>query len=99
MRIVRKVVVLAFAGLGMYKAWEIADAKLAEIRRRGADAKARIEPALRDTEETVATAAEDVSASIHELSHTVADSIATATSTPSADSAPQTSPAPVATTR
>ena len=86
MALVRKVVILALAGLGVYKAWEIASAKLAETRERAADAKARIEPALRDTEDTVHAAVEDVSASIHDLSHTVADTVTTAASSGSAPS-------------
>jgi hypothetical protein len=99
MRIVRKAVVLGFAGFGMYKAGELANAKVAELRRQGADAKARIEPALHDTEETLATAAEEVSESVHELSHTVADSIATATSDSPADPALPRSDISVSTTR
>lgn len=80
MRIIRKLVVLGLAGLGLYKAWEIANPKLIELRQRAAGAKARIEPSLRDTEDTVQGAAEDVGASLHDLSHTVADSVTSAAS-------------------
>jgi hypothetical protein len=89
MALVRKVVVLGLAALGLYKAWEIASVKLAEMRERAADAKARIEPALRETEDTVHAAAEDVSASIHDLSQTVADAVSTAVSNPPAHSPDQ----------
>ena len=93
MRIIRKTVVLALAGLGVYKAWEIVNANLPEARRRAGNAKARIEPALHDTEDTIQTATEDVSASIHDLSQTVADTVASAGSSPS--SAPMKSDAPL----
>jgi len=76
MRIFGKLVVLAFAGFGMYKAWELGNAKLTTVRQRASDAKARIEPALRETEDTVHTAAEEVNASIHDLSHAVSDTVA-----------------------
>ena len=86
MALVRKIVILALAGLGVYKAWEIGSAKLSEMRQRAVDAKARIEPALRETEDAVHAAAEDVSASIHDLSQTVADTVTTAVSSSPADS-------------
>ena len=76
MRVIGKLVVLAFAGFGMYKAWELGNAKLIAVRQHVSDAKARIEPALRETEDTVHTAAEEVNASMHALSQTVADTVA-----------------------
>jgi hypothetical protein len=76
MRVIGKLVVLAFAGFGMYKAWELGNAKLIEVRQHASDAKARIEPALRETEDTVHSAAEEVNASMHAFSQTVADSVA-----------------------
>ena len=82
MRVIRKTIILALAGLGLYKAWEIANEQLGEARRRTTAAKARIEPAVRQTEATVQAAADDVSASVHDLSHTIADTIATATGSP-----------------
>ena len=95
MRMIRKLVVLGLAGLGLYKAWELANGKLIDVRQRAEDAKARLEPALRDTENTVHAAAEDVGASMRGLSHAVADTVASDASSPAAlREEPQTSLAP-----
>ena len=99
MRVIRKFVVLAFAGLGIYKAWELASAQFAVVRQRAADAKARIEPALHETEDTVHAASGEVSASIQNLSHTVADAVTTSAMSPSSASAPLDAPTPLNSSR
>jgi hypothetical protein len=96
MRMIRKLVVLGLAGLGLYKAWELASAKLIDVRQRADDAKARLEPALHDTADTIQAAADDVEASIRDLSHAVADTVTAPASNSSAD--PQSARSPMQST-
>jgi hypothetical protein len=84
MRILRKAIVLGFAGLGVYKAWELANENLESLRGRANRARNRLEPALAEAEadvkaavDTVTEAVNDVAAdatpergTIHSVSHT-----------------------------
>jgi hypothetical protein len=84
MRILRKAIVLGFAGLGVYKAWELANDNLEIVRARANRARNRLEPALAEAEgdvkaavDTMTEAVSDVASdtqptqsTIHSVSHT-----------------------------
>ena len=84
MRILRKAIVLGFAGLGAYKAWELANENLETIRERANRARNRLQPALSEAEgdvkaavDTMTEAVTDVASdteptqgTIHSVSHT-----------------------------
>src|SRR4051812_42664625 len=59
MRSMLKLAVLGFAGLGIYRAWELAGPKVSEVRGRAEGAREKLEPAVRDAVDTVQTAAKD----------------------------------------
>ncbi len=64
MRFLLRLVVLGFAGLGMYKAWELMEPKITDMRQRAAGAREKIEPALRDAADTLQTATKDAAETI-----------------------------------
>ncbi len=78
MRILRKAIVLGFAGLGVYKAWELANDNLETVRDKAQRAKSRIEPALIDAETNMKAAAHDAAATVREASLEAVESVATA---------------------
>jgi hypothetical protein len=60
MRFMIRLIVLGFAGFGMYRAWELVGPKVEEARQRVAGARERIEPALQDAAESLQAATADV---------------------------------------
>jgi len=64
MRILRKAVVLGFAGLGVYKAWELASANIDTLKERTNLARKRIEPALVEAEANVEASVKEAVASV-----------------------------------
>lgn len=64
MRMLRKAVVLGFAGLGVYKAWELASANFDVARDRANRVKSRIEPALVEAEGNLKAAVDTVSEAV-----------------------------------
>jgi hypothetical protein len=66
MRFLTKLVVLGFAGLGVYKAWEMLGPRVTEARQRAEDARDRLEPAIRDAAETLQTATKEAAETITE---------------------------------
>jgi hypothetical protein len=59
MRFVARLIVVGFAGFGMYKAWEALSPKMSEARVRASGARERIEPAIREAADTLQTATKD----------------------------------------
>jgi len=66
MRFLTKLVVLGFAGLGVYKAWEMIGPRVSEARQRAEDARDTLEPAIRDAAETLQTATKEAAETITE---------------------------------
>jgi hypothetical protein len=59
MRFLLRLIGLGFAGLGVYRTWELVAPKLSEARDRATGARDEIEPAIRDASETLQTAVKD----------------------------------------
>lgn len=59
MRFMFRLIVLGFAGFGMYRAWELLGPKVSEVRDRATGARDRIEPAIREAADTLQTATRD----------------------------------------
>ena len=59
MRFAIRLIVLGFAGLGIYKTWEILEPKVSEVRQRAVGARDKMEPAIRDAAETLQSATKD----------------------------------------
>jgi hypothetical protein len=78
MRLLRKAIIIGFAALGAYKAWELLSPKVGKARAKTADARDRVEPALRDAADTVRTASRDAVASVADASFGAAASVADA---------------------
>ena len=76
MRIIRKAVVLGFAGLGVYKAWELASANIDVLRERTNLARKRIEPALVEAEASVEASVKEAVASVADAVNDTADETA-----------------------
>jgi hypothetical protein len=64
MRFLAKLIVLGFAGLGVYKAWEMLGPKVTEGRDRAEGARDRLEPAIRDAAGTLQTATREAAETI-----------------------------------
>ena len=73
MRFLVRLVILGFAGLGMYKAWEFVGPKVAEARQRASGARERIEPAIREAADTLQTATKDAAEELTEGARGVDD--------------------------
>jgi hypothetical protein len=71
MRLLIRLIVLGFAGLGMYRAWELVGPQVSEARRRALGARERLEPALRDAADTLHTASKDAADELTEGSRDV----------------------------
>ncbi|MBV8951913.1 MAG: hypothetical protein JOZ99_13630 [Actinobacteria bacterium] len=80
MRFLRKTIILALAGLGAYRAWELLGPKLNTARDQAAQARDRIEPALRDAKRSVEDASRDAASTVAGASKQAAGSLADATS-------------------
>jgi hypothetical protein len=76
MRFLVKLVVLGFAGLGMYRAWELVGPKVSEARQRASGARERIEPAIREAADTLQTATKDAAEELADGTRGVVDEIA-----------------------
>ena len=79
-RLLRKTIVLGLAGLGAYKAWEIASANWNPARDRAVRAKNRLGAVVRQAETEVKDAARDAADSVLDSSRIavaeVADAVA-----------------------
>jgi hypothetical protein len=71
MRFLARLIVLGFAGLGMYRTWELVGPKVSEARQRAAGARDRMEPAIRDAADTLQQATHDAADEITEGRHPV----------------------------
>jgi hypothetical protein len=67
MRILRKAIVLGFAGLGVYKAWELANENLERVRERATRARNRLQPALAEAEGDVKAAVDTMSEAVSDV--------------------------------
>lgn len=68
MRFLVRLIVLGFAGFGMYKTWELIAPKVSDVRQRAEGARGKIEPAIRDAADTLQTATKDAAETITEAS-------------------------------
>jgi hypothetical protein len=66
MRFLVKLIVLGFAGLGVYKAWEVLGPKVSEARDRAEGARDALEPAIRDAADTLHNATREAAETITE---------------------------------
>ena len=73
MRFLTKLVVLGFAGLGVYKAWEMIGPRMSEARQRAEEARDKLEPAIRDAADTLQTATKEAAETITEGSRTAGE--------------------------
>jgi ElaB/YqjD/DUF883 family membrane-anchored ribosome-binding protein len=80
MRLLRKTIILALAGFGAYRAWELLAPKVDMARDQAAQAKERIEPALRNAKRSVEEASRDAASSTAAASKDVVSSVADAPS-------------------
>jgi hypothetical protein len=67
MRVLRKAIVLGFAGLGVYKAWELANENADVLRARANRARNRLEPALAEAEGNVKAAVDTVTDAVNDV--------------------------------
>jgi hypothetical protein len=67
MHVLRKTIVLGFAGLGVYKAWELANENLDIVRERAGRARKRLEPALAEAEDNVKAAVDTVTDAVSDV--------------------------------
>ena len=67
MRILRKAIVLGFAVLGVYKAWELTNENLDALRERAGRARTRLEPALAEAEGNVKAAVDTVTDAVNDV--------------------------------
>jgi hypothetical protein len=67
MRVLRKAIVLGFAGLGVYKAWELANENLETVRERANRARNRLEPALVEAEGNVKAAVDTMTDAVSDV--------------------------------
>ncbi len=79
MRILRKTIILALAGLGAYRAWELLSPKLDMARDQATQVKDRIEPAVRDAKRSVEEASRDAASTIAGASKQAVGQVADAT--------------------
>ena len=75
MRFMIRLIVLGFAGLGMYKAWEMLEPKVSEARDRAAGARDRIEPAIRDAADTLQSATKDAADTLQSATKDATDTL------------------------
>jgi len=76
MRFLVKLVVLGFAGLGVYKAWELLGPKVSEVQQSAAGARDKIEPAIRDAADTIQSATKEAADTISDAaSSAVSDDV------------------------
>jgi hypothetical protein len=78
MRVMRKTIVLGFAGLGIYKAWEIANANLGIAHKQASRVKTRLEPAIRQAEADVKNASHEAAETVLDASRIAVASVAEA---------------------
>ena len=76
----RKTMLLGFAALGVYKAWEIANDNLGIAREKATRMKSRLEPAVRQAETDVKDASHDAAESVIDASRIAVASVAEAVS-------------------
>jgi hypothetical protein len=67
MRVLRKAIVLGFAGLGVYKAWELANENIETVKERANRARNRLEPALAEAEDNVKAAVDTVTDAVSDV--------------------------------
>ena len=67
MRILRKAIVLGFAGLGAYKAWELVNDNLEVVRERANRARNRMKPALAEAEGDVKAAVDTMTEAVSDV--------------------------------
>ena len=75
MRFLGKAIVVGFAALGAYRAWELLSPKIGIAKTRTSDARDRLEPALRDAADTVRTASREAIVSVADASVDVAEAV------------------------
>jgi hypothetical protein len=80
MRLLRKTIILALAGFGAYRAWELLAPKVDIARDHAAQARDRIEPAVRNAKRSVEEASRDAASSLAGASKDAVNSVADATS-------------------
>jgi hypothetical protein len=87
MRFAIRLIVLGFAGFGIYKTWEMLEPKVSEVRERAVGARDKIEPAIREAADTLQSATKDAAeeladptpvAAVSSLSSSAAEHIAPA---------------------
>jgi hypothetical protein len=71
MRFVGRLIVLGFAGFGLYRTWQIFGPKVMDARQRAAGARDRIEPAIRDAAEALQTATRDAADELADTSRNI----------------------------
>ena len=76
----RKTMLLGFAALGVYKAWEIANDNFGIAREKATRMKSRLEPAVRQAETDVKDASHDAAESVIDASRIAVASVAEAVS-------------------
>jgi hypothetical protein len=78
MRLLRKTIIIGFAALGAYKAWELLSPRIEKARAKTIDARDHVEPAVRDAADTIRTASKDAFASVADASVDAVTSVADA---------------------
>jgi hypothetical protein len=66
MRILRKAVVLGFAGLGVYKAWELVNANLDIAKDKANRVRGKLEPAIVEAEGNLKAAVDTVAEAVND---------------------------------
>ncbi len=83
MRLLRKTIVVGFAGLGLYKAWELLSPMLSSAKDKTLSVRDQVEPAVRQAADTVQGASHDAAGSLVDASRqaagTVTDAVVDAT--------------------
>jgi hypothetical protein len=77
-KLLRKTLVLGFAGLGAYKAWEIARGGLNPAREKAARVRDRLAPAMRQAETDVMGASHDAAETVLDASRIAVAEVAEA---------------------
>ena len=97
MRWLLRSVVLVFAGLGVYKAWELVSPKLQQAQDAGSTARDTIAPAVRDAKDKVTSASADAVGTVIDATRDAAESVSDAVGEVVQESTPGTvaaSPSP-----
>jgi len=82
-RMLRKTIILGLAGLGAYKAWELASANLQPARDKANEVKDRLRPAVQDAESQVVDASKNAVADVADAVADAARGESTPTAQPS----------------